>query len=48
MTPLSDKATRAQQFAWYAVLLWAIGIFYHFYHSNGFFELLGQLLQVGS
>ncbi len=28
------------------LLLWTLGIFYHFYRSQGFFELVGQLVGI--
>ena len=33
---------------WQVLLLfWALGIFYHYYHSRGFFELVGQVVGQG-
>jgi hypothetical protein len=29
------------------LLIWALGTFYHFFRSNGFFELVGQIVESG-
>lgn len=29
------------------VLIWALGVFYHFYRSQGFFELVEQIVASG-
>ena len=29
------------------LLMWALGVFYHFYRSQGFFELVGQIVEQG-
>lgn len=49
-TPESRKpegTSRLSDVVWGVVLLWALSIFYHFYESQGFFGLLGQIVQAG-
>ena len=29
------------------LLIWALGTFYHFFRSNGFFDLVGQMVEFG-
>ena len=29
------------------ILIWALGIFYHFYHSQGFFKLVVDIVKSG-
>ena len=29
------------------LLMWALGVFYHFYRSQGFFGLVGQIVEQG-
>ncbi len=50
MTPESRKpegTSRQSDVVWGVVLLWALGVFYHFYESQRFFDLLRQIVQAG-
>lgn len=39
-----STATQPGCFAQVLLLVWALGVFYHFYQSQGFFDLLRQIV----
>ena len=42
-----STASKGDRLGQVIVLIWALGVFYHYYQSQGFFELVAQVVRHG-